>query len=114
MAPNRSSNVVLVKQEQLHDAPRKARDATKLTGIDRVNDVHDLGRRDAHNIEERVHRRDLLAVELGVGWRRTSPHSRKMWRSWRRRAGKLCSIALGSERGAFDPACAYDPKVSDA
>ena len=42
--------VVLVEQEQLHDAGREARDAAQLTGIDRIDDVHDLGGRDAHDL----------------------------------------------------------------
>jgi hypothetical protein len=46
--------VVLVKQEQLDDAGRKTRDTPKLTGIDRVNDVHDLGRRDAYDIASKA------------------------------------------------------------
>ena len=42
--------VVLVEQEQLHDAGREARHAAQLPGVDRIDDVHDLGRRDAHDL----------------------------------------------------------------
>jgi hypothetical protein len=42
--------VVLVKEEQFDDSGGEARDATKLTGIDRVDDVHDLGRRHPHDL----------------------------------------------------------------
>ena len=42
--------VVLIEQEQLHDAGGEARDATQLAGIDRIDDVHDLGRRDPNDL----------------------------------------------------------------
>ena len=42
--------VVLVEQEQLHDAGREARDPAQLAGIDRIDDVHDLGGRDPHDL----------------------------------------------------------------
>ncbi len=49
--------VILVEQEELHDAGGEARDAAQLPGIDRVDDVHDLGGRHA----------DDLAGKSGVG-----------------------------------------------
>ena len=42
--------VVLIEQEQLHDAGREARNAAQLTGIDRIDDVHDLEGRDADDL----------------------------------------------------------------
>ena len=42
--------VVLVEQEELHDAGGEAGDATQLSGIDRIDDVHDLGGRHAHDV----------------------------------------------------------------
>src|SRR5262245_18228332 len=48
--------VILIEQEELHDACGETRQATQLARIDRINDVHDLERRDA----------DDLACETGV------------------------------------------------
>ena len=42
--------VVLIEQEQLHDAGGEAGDATQLSGIDRIDDVHDLGGRHPHDV----------------------------------------------------------------
>ena len=42
--------IILVEQEQFHDASGKARDTTELPGIDRIDDVHDLGGRNAHRL----------------------------------------------------------------
>ena len=39
--------VVLIEQEQLHDAGCEAGNAAQLAGIDRVDDMHDLEGRDA-------------------------------------------------------------------
>ena len=46
--------VVLVEQEQLHDAGGKARYPAQLPGIDRIDDVHDLGSRDAHDVASKT------------------------------------------------------------
>ena len=42
--------VVLIEQEELHDAGREARNAAQLPGIDRIDDVHDLEGRDANDL----------------------------------------------------------------
>jgi hypothetical protein len=42
--------VVLVQQKQLDDAGGEARHPAQLPGIDRIDDVHDLGRRDTHDL----------------------------------------------------------------
>ncbi len=42
--------VILIEQEELHDAGREARDAAQLPGIDRIDDVHDLECRDAYDL----------------------------------------------------------------
>ena len=42
--------VILIEQEELHDAGREARNAAQLPGVDRIDDVHDLERRDANDL----------------------------------------------------------------
>ena len=42
--------VILVEQEELHDAGGEARHAAQLPGVDRVDDVHDLEGRHANDL----------------------------------------------------------------
>ena len=46
--------VVLVEQEQPHDAGREAGDSAQLAGIDGVDDVHDLRGRDTYDVANKA------------------------------------------------------------
>ena len=61
--------VVLVEEEQLDDRRREPRDAAQLPGIDRIDDVDDLGRRNAHRLADEARIGDVarMAAEEVIG-----------------------------------------------
>ena len=65
--------IVLVKQEQLHDPSREARDAAQLPGIDRIDNVDDLGSWDANDVTSKARVRHVARMPPVEVIRHASP-----------------------------------------